>query len=229
MTVPLSGPLEAGHGHEERRLARAGGPDQADRLARGRSSRETPLRICTRAAPRPRLRSTSSGRWPCPASSITRSLPSTWVRPNRRRLNPTHMGRIPMKRQDGFVATLRVARLRPRARALRGRPGPGAKGPAAGRSAIVALGDSLTAGYGLPARGGLSQPFWSRRSRRRVTRSRSSMRASPAIPRRRRSTGSTGRCRTAPTASSSNSAPTTCCAASIRRCRAGPSTRSSPG
>ena len=46
------------------------------------------------------------------------------------------------------------------------------------------------------------------------------MPASPATPPRRARSGSTGRCRTARTASSSSSAPTTCCAASIPPSRA---------
>ena len=61
---------------------------------------------------------------------------------------------------------------------------------------IVALGDSLTAGFGLPANRGLSGRSSKRRSRPRASRSRSPMPGCPATPRRAAWPGSTGRCRT---------------------------------
>ena len=66
-TVPESGALQPGHDHQQRRFARAGRPDQADRLARCLYAGSTSLRICTRAAPCPSDRLT-------PASAIAGPL-----------------------------------------------------------------------------------------------------------------------------------------------------------
>ena len=80
---------------------------------------------------------------------------------------------------------------------------------------IVALGDSLTAGLRPAGQRGLSGQARKGAEGQRASRSRSPMPAFPATPPRAGSPGSTGRCRTGPTPSSSNSAPTTCCAGSI--------------
>ena len=63
-----------------------------------------------------------------------------------------------MKRQDGFVATLRVARLFALALALfAAAPALAQRAPAGRPLRLVALGDSLTAGYGLPAQAAFPQ------------------------------------------------------------------------
>jgi len=68
------------------------------------------------------------------------------------------MGRISMKRQDGFVATMRAARLFAFLLALLAAvPALAQKAPDGRPLRLVALGDSLTAGYGLPAEAAFPQ------------------------------------------------------------------------
>ena len=208
-------------------LPEPGRPDEADRLAAADVERNAledmhPRRRRARGSDRH-----SAARWPCPSSSRTRSVrvlrgKSAAGRPVPAGPLATHMGILRMKRQPGLLMSIIFA----------------------GASlAVLATLPGCCTGRALHARGPRRQPHRrlrpaarappfrpcsSRRLRARATRSRSSMPASPATPHRAGSNGSTGRCRTAPTASSSNSARTTCCAASIRpspRRRSRPSSR----
>ena len=88
--------------------------------------------------------------------------------------------------------------------------------PASARTLrIVALGDSLTAGYGLPADLAFPVVLAGGAASQGASTSRSSTAGSPATRPPGCWRGSTGRSATAPTARSSRSAPMTCCAASI--------------
>ena len=126
-------------------------------------------------------------------------------------LSPAHMGVRGC--WSSFVGVLRAA-----GRALRGLAAPPAA--AAERPVkIVALGDSLTAGFGLPANAAFPAKLERALERQGPCGRRSPMPGSPATPPPAGSPGSTGRCRRAPTPSSSSLAPTTCCAGSTRRSR----------
>ena len=96
-----------------------------------------------------------------------------------------------MKRQHGFLGTFIFACAALLTLAAVAQP--------AGRPLrLVVLGDSLSAGYGLPQSAAFPAVL-ERSLKARVTRSRSPMRAFPATPRRAASSGSTGRFRTGPT------------------------------
>ena len=151
---PVSGALQPGHHHQQRGLARAGRPDQADRLAASYMQVDVleDMNPGRAAAEREIDAGERDGRLPCAAVEMS------FMRIRRRRLpsnpRPAHMGTGPAWSSG----------LRPRSRLPAGGLLPAAAGGAAERPVkIVALGDSLTAG--LPAAGRARR---SRRSSRRA-------------------------------------------------------------
>jgi hypothetical protein len=162
------GPFQPGHGHQQRRLARARRADQADASPAGSSARY-PLRIWTRAAPRTqttgrRLVSDAPPERPSVAGSCFRFHPIDAVAStvHSEPIGSTTAMRRPSQPiwaacRHGIAVRHAFGRSAARLHQLWAAMMNGSTGPAqAPRELDRALGDSLTAGYNLP--GGAAFP-----------------------------------------------------------------------
>ena len=190
---PVSGPFEPGQHHQQRRFARAGRADQANRLAAPYMQVDVFEDMNPGRGAAERKIDAGRARWPDCAVKAGRSgdvVHETWCRRPRVESAPRSYGNLGRKVQRLAAALSRLPLAWPWRDAD--------PASAAERTIkVVALGDSLTAGYQLPARRH-SRCSSNGRSRPRGSRSRSPTPACPATPAPAVWPGSTGRCRTAP-------------------------------